>query len=175
MYGKIFVSMYDGTISANWKAMITFQQLFISCELYENRFLAITTTAKSLSSKTSIPEDILIEGFNCLANMDEYSLCKGINAKSVSIILYKKNQITVHIILHQTPRLSGEQWDKLRRIVFNRDNYTCFYCKERGGILECDHVLPLSRGGSNDVINLVSSCVACNRSKGRKTVGEWLQ
>lgn len=53
------------------------------------------------------------------------------------------------------------------------DGYTCQYCGERGKRLECDHVVPVSRGGSNEHENLVTACFACNRSKRAKTVEEW--
>jgi len=39
--------------------------------------------------------------------------------------------------------------------------------------LEGDHVVPLSRGGSNALVNLATACRPCNLSKGSKTVEEW--
>lgn len=70
-------------------------------------------------------------------------------------------------------RPSAEVWKKIREFVFLRDDYTCRYCGQRGVRLECDHVYPVSRGGSHDAINLVTSCFKCNRSKRDKTVEEW--
>ena len=32
--------------------------------------------------------------------------------------------------------------------------------------LHCDHILPKSKGGSNDLDNLVTSCSECNLGKG---------
>ena len=57
--------------------------------------------------------------------------------------------------------------------IFSRDDYTCQYCGARGIKLECDHVHPVSRGGSHDDSNLVTACVGCNRAKRAKTVAEW--
>lgn len=37
----------------------------------------------------------------------------------------------------------------VRKRIFKRDNFVCAYCGKSGGILECDHIIPLSRGGSN--------------------------
>lgn len=37
-----------------------------------------------------------------------------------------------------------------------------------------DHVLPLSRGGSDSRENLALTCPTCNLSKGAKILGEWL-
>src|SRR5262249_16156832 len=52
---------------------------------------------------------------------------------------------------YENYRLSAAEWAELRAAVFRRDNYTCSYCGERGGKLECDHIRPLARGGSNDL------------------------
>lgn len=67
------------------------------------------------------------------------------------------------------------KWAETRKRIFERDNYTCGYCFARGGRLECDHVIAVSRGGSNDDENLLTACFKCNRSKRAKTVAEWRQ
>jgi hypothetical protein len=55
----------------------------------------------------------------------------------------------------------------LRFEVFKRDNFTCRYCgrKTPEVILEIDHVIPVSKGGTNEFENLVTSCFECNRGK----------
>ncbi len=65
-------------------------------------------------------------------------------------------------------------WWVLRQAVLERDDYTCVYCGRRGGRLTLDHVLPVSRGGTSDLSNLVAACVSCNSAKGTKTPQEWL-
>ena len=65
------------------------------------------------------------------------------------------------------------EWAKLRQAVLERDSYTCRYCGKVGGLLECDHILPVSRGDRSTIDNLVTACVFCNRSKGAKTLAEW--
>ena len=70
-------------------------------------------------------------------------------------------------------RLSAEAWDRIRNAVFKRDNYTCCYCGARGGKLECDHLEPISKGGTNELGNLVTACLACNRAKRTKLLSEW--
>lgn len=72
-------------------------------------------------------------------------------------------------------RLTGPEWQKLRAEVFSRDDFTCTYCGERAGRLECDHVIPASRGGSDELDNLATACFACNRSKRDKLLSEWRQ
>jgi 5-methylcytosine-specific restriction endonuclease McrA len=49
----------------------------------------------------------------------------------------------------------------------------CAYCG-RPGNLEADHVIPISRGGTNDIQNILPACRACNRSKGPRTLEEFL-
>ena len=57
---------------------------------------------------------------------------------------------------------------KVRFEVFKRDNFTCRYCgyKTPKVILEVDHVIPRSKGGPDEINNLVTSCWECNRGKG---------
>lgn len=51
--------------------------------------------------------------------------------------------------------------------VFKRDKFTCQYCGESAPnvILEIDHITPVSKGGTNDIMNLITSCRDCNRGK----------
>lgn len=67
-----------------------------------------------------------------------------------------------------------EYWNELRKQVFKRDLFTCTYCGKIGGILECDHIVPFSKGGSNELDNLTTSCRKCNRQKKDKSVQEFL-
>jgi hypothetical protein len=76
---------------------------------------------------------------------------------------------------YESLRLPAAEWAILRSAVFERDNYTCTYCGVRGPRLECDHIFPLSRGGSNEVENLTTACSPCNRSKHAKLLSEWVQ
>ena len=55
--------------------------------------------------------------------------------------------------------------------VLEKYGRRCVYC---GEAYECiDHVIPLSRGGSNYPSNLRPSCLPCNSSKGAKFLSEW--
>ena len=52
--------------------------------------------------------------------------------------------------------------------VSNYGWYECVHChkKFRKGDIEIDHIIPRSKGGTNDPKNLQCLCVYCNRSKG---------
>jgi len=73
------------------------------------------------------------------------------------------------------PRLTRESWARVREIVKGRDGEVCQYCGRPAPDGEPDHVLPLAKGGTDVLTNLVWSCQDCNRSKGSKTLREWMQ
>lgn len=62
--------------------------------------------------------------------------------------------------------------------LFARDEYTCQYCgthrRDLKGrrFLTRDHVLPISRGGSNTWENVVTACSSCNHRKANRTPQE---
>lgn len=48
----------------------------------------------------------------------------------------------------------------------------CIYCGSTEQIT-MDHVIPISRGGTHGIGNLVPACVSCNNKKLDKTIMEW--
>lgn len=57
----------------------------------------------------------------------------------------------------------GSAWRKLRMYVLRREPM-CRACKRRGAT-EVDHILPLSRGGTNALSNLQPLCKSCHSTK----------
>lgn len=59
---------------------------------------------------------------------------------------------------------------RMQMEVFSRDGFTCAYCGDQPGAsrLEVDHLVPRSKRGSDNKLNLVSACAKCNRLKGNK-------
>lgn len=55
---------------------------------------------------------------------------------------------------------TSQQW---RDLCLEHD-HCCVYCGERT-IMTRDHVIPLSKGGSNDISNIVPACLTCNLRK----------
>ncbi|NES98904.1 MAG: HNH endonuclease [Desertifilum sp. SIO1I2] len=55
----------------------------------------------------------------------------------------------------------------VREYVFQRDNCQCQACgkTQLETELNIDHIIPLARGGSNDISNLQTLCRTCNQSK----------
>lgn len=52
-------------------------------------------------------------------------------------------------------------------------NNSCVYCGSTEGTLEKDHIVPISKGGTDFISNVVPACRSCNSSKGNKDVVEW--
>lgn len=52
----------------------------------------------------------------------------------------------------------------VRTQVLERDMYKCWYCGDEGDTV--DHWIPLCRGGTNAMVNLVCACSSCNELKG---------
>jgi len=82
---------------------------------------------------------------------------------------YKKNKLTKRLY-----NINVKEWYRILKTIFIRDNYTCFYCGKKGGKLEGDHKIPISKGGTNELSNLTTSCRKCNRQKKDKSIEEFL-
>lgn len=85
------------------------------------------------------------------------------------------------LVLHSIMACEGRVFDLASRIpnltntsLFRRDQHLCLYCgkpfEERH--LTRDHVIPLSKGGKDHWMNVVSACRRCNQFKGNKLLDE---
>src|SRR5690349_1199069 len=60
---------------------------------------------------------------------------------------------------------------KVRREVYQRDNFTCRDCGHRGttgkgeGSIQAFHLKPIRDGGEHTVDNLITLCYACRRKR----------
>ena len=69
MYGKLFESIYDGTLVEDWQALITFQQMIILCD--SDGVLDMTIGA--ISRRTGIPAKHIKHGIEILEGADPES------------------------------------------------------------------------------------------------------
>ncbi|GIG62944.1 hypothetical protein Lfu02_73160 [Longispora fulva] len=65
----------------------------------------------------------------------------------------------------------GSHTDREWREMLRRHAGRCAYCGKQA--VERDHVVPLTRGGSDFVSNLLPACRGCNCSKNNKLLVEW--
>jgi len=80
-----------------------------------------------------------------------------------SIIAIKGKAMALQAF-NQVPPLNNRE-------LFHRDHQICGYC---GGEFSClrltrDHVVPISRGGRDTWMNVVTACRHCNEKKGSRT------
>lgn len=63
---------------------------------------------------------------------------------------------------------------RLRFEVFKRDKFTCQYCGKKAPdvVLHADHIEPKSKGGADDLLNLITACSDCNLGKGAKRLSD---
>lgn len=63
---------------------------------------------------------------------------------------------------------------KVRFEVFKRDNFKCQYCGKCAPevVLNVDHIHPVSKGGEDDMMNYVTSCVDCNSGKSDRLLSD---
>jgi 5-methylcytosine-specific restriction endonuclease McrA len=65
------------------------------------------------------------------------------------------------------------EFKPLRSFVFNRDKYTCHYCKVKGGHLHAHHIIPywVKNEAFLDKDNLITVCSLCHFNKAH--LGDW--
>lgn len=60
-------------------------------------------------------------------------------------------------------------YDRLFVILGRRDGFRCANCDNAGSDLQIDHIIPVSKGGTNEIENLQLLCRKCNIVKGART------
>lgn len=88
----------------------------------------------------------------------------------IELIKTLENKLTVKEFIKEQRLLMTK---KLREFIKGRDNFTCCNCgnslhKEPNLLLEIDHIIPVSKGGTTTEENLQTLCWKCNRAKSNK-------
>jgi 5-methylcytosine-specific restriction endonuclease McrA len=79
------------------------------------------------------------------------------------LISYLQDRMTKEFLPEESNREPLKQSE--RTTVFEKDKYTCQKCGRREA-LQVDHIIPVSKGGTNDLSNLQTLCRSCNLRKG---------
>lgn len=61
----------------------------------------------------------------------------------------------------------------VREYLLEKFQRACVYCGVTNVPLEVEHIIPKSRGGTNQISNLTLACNSCNTYKGTKTASEF--
>jgi 5-methylcytosine-specific restriction endonuclease McrA len=62
----------------------------------------------------------------------------------------------------------------LSKMAAKERGFRCSYCGDEDGPFDHDHLFPISQGGTDEPNNIVMACYRCNRSKGGKSLLEWM-
>jgi hypothetical protein len=118
----------------------------------------------------------IIFGLVCVLLFWAYQQRKKPSVEQTIVSLMPKIELTEvgasnHSIRFRYPKSPYERIEltlKERIFILNRDKKTCQICgaKAPAVILEIDHIIPVSKGGTNDPANLQVLCFDCNRGKG---------
>lgn len=79
MYGKIFETMYDGTLAEDWRALVTFQQMIVLCDADGT----IDMTPSAIARRTGIPIEHIKAGIEILENPDLNTRTEGSEGRRI--------------------------------------------------------------------------------------------
>ena len=71
------------------------------------------------------------------------------------------------------PARYGDDWDKIRLLIYNRDNYTCQKCgkkMDKNNILHIHHIIPFLETFDNSLHNLITLCRTCHRQEDARII-----
>lgn len=174
-YTPVFNDVYNGTLYGRWPAAAVWATLLPLAD----RHGQINGSAPSICAYTGWPENLFDRGLAILLEPDPESRCRESGGRRLLVTSSGWSVVgwpcTAEFDFRPLyGRLPSNEWSALRSEIFERDDYTCRYCGARGGALECDHVIPVAKGGSNRPGNLTTACRTCNRAKHAKTLKEWI-
>ena len=81
-----------------------------------------------------------------------------------AVVLFKK---CLEINLFRKRRNQIKQYKKIFNKLLNKYKFKCVNCGAMEG-LEIDHIIPVSKGGIDDINNLQILCKSCNVRKSNK-------
>jgi len=67
------------------------------------------------------------------------------------------------------------EYERNRKLVLAASDGVCAWCHRRPATT-VDHTIPLAKGGTNEIGNLIPSCGLCNASRGsRPAPSDWIR
>lgn len=84
--------------------------------------------------------------------------------------------------LMDNPEIAGKEYQQgtlagytVKEYLLEKHNRTCAYCGGVSGdpVLEVEHIVPRSKGGTDSIKNLTLSCKCCNQHKNADSLEDW--
>ena len=103
--------------------------------------------------------------FTSMSDIEKYKQKAPSKLKSYKVFSLEDNE---PIKIQPVKKIKRKTFDKTtRQSIYNNSGCRCQIC---GRLITyndftIDHIIPLAKGGTNDMSNLQSSCVRCNRIK----------
>ena len=102
-----------------------------------------------------------------------YRIRGGVNARTGMRSAIEVRAIIASVGTHPHAHLFSTSYTPplSNKALFRRDQSLCLYCGERmpHALLSRDHVQPLSQGGADTWVNVVTACKRCNNHKANRT------
>jgi hypothetical protein len=132
----------------------------------DNPILAYRNFLSNSASKNTVERNLQQFSVACLIKAWNYDQ-QGLQLRQFKPPHYPPMPTIILPATQNTVKLSKT----LRYDILSRDNFTCQCCGAKsidGAVLEVDHIVPRSKGGSNDPGNLRTLCSNCNGGKSDK-------
>lgn len=110
MYGKLFESMYDGSLREDWKARIVFMDMIILCDPDG----VVDMTPEALSARTGVPLEIVTYGISALEKPDPISRSQKEDGRRI-VRLDEHREWGWHIVNHEYYRDLVDADDKRKK------------------------------------------------------------
>lgn len=102
------------------------------------------------------------------------AICKKcISSRRTSEEGRAKSKVLSHLRRSRQKMNTGKHTVQDIEAQYQRQKGKCYYCHKKLTKYHVDHVMPLSRGGSNGPDNLVIACQRCNNRKAFRLPHEW--
>lgn len=114
--------------------------------------------------------EILLRCYQCLRDLKIITFDNLITLKSIARHNYM-NCFKIRELDSMQPRFIAQKYiskKEIRKAIIDRDK-KCLKCGSEKR-LSIDHIIPISKGGLNELDNLQCLCVRCNSKKRDKTI-----
>ena len=94
----------------------------------------------------------------------------GVNIETSPFDMQKMMNAEISGIEYQQGELQGYE---VKEYLLDKWGRKCAYCLVENVPFETEHIIPISRGGTNRISNLTIACHKCNQEKGNMTAAEF--